>query len=88
SGRDDPVGALGERLGIASPERIEGFDVSHASGTAVVGSNVCFVGGSAETSDYRRKKLTDRNDDYANMRELIRWRAERAVERRDDRPDP
>lgn len=87
-GRDDPVGALGERLGIASPERIEGFDVSHASGTAVVGSNVCFVGGSAETSDYRRKKLTDRNDDYANMRELIRWRAERATEGRDDRPDP
>ncbi|WP_435073831.1 excinuclease ABC subunit C [Halorubrum sp. HHNYT27] len=87
-GRDDPVGALGERLGISRPERIEGFDVSHAQGTAVVGSDVCFVGGSAETADYRRKKLTDRNDDYANMRELIRWRAERAVEGRDDRPDP
>jgi len=87
-GRDDPVGALGDRLGIDRPERIEGFDVSHAQGTAVVGSDVCFVGGSAETADYRRKKLTDRNDDYANMRELIRWRAERAVEGRDDRPDP
>ncbi|EMA60476.1 excinuclease ABC subunit C [Halorubrum distributum JCM 13561] len=87
-GRDDPVGALGERLGIDRPERIEGFDVSHAQGTAVVGSDVCFVDGSAETADYRRKKLTERNDDYANMRELIRWRAERAVEGRDDRPDP
>ena len=87
-GRDDPVGALGERLGIDRPARIEGFDVSHAQGTAVVGSDVCFVDGSAETADYRRKKLTDRNDDYANMRELIRWRAERAVEGRDDRPDP
>ncbi|MDZ5810678.1 excinuclease ABC subunit C [Halorubrum sp. AD140] len=87
-GRDDPVGALGDRLGIDRPVRIEGFDVSHAQGTAVVGSNVCFVDGSAETADYRRKKLTDRNDDYANMRELIRWRAERAVEGRDDRPDP
>ena len=87
-GRDDPVGALGERLGIGRPARIEGFDVSHAQGTAVVGSDVCFVDGSAETADYRRKKLTDRNDDYANMRELIRWRAERAVEGRDDRPDP
>ena len=87
-GRDDPVGALGDRLGIAPPARIEGFDVSHASGTAVVGSDVCFVDGSAETADYRRKKLTDRNDDYANMRELIRWRADRAVEGRDDRPDP
>jgi len=87
-GRDDPVGALGERLGIDRPARIEGFDVSHAQGTAVVGSDVCFVDGSAETADYRRKKLTERNDDYANMRELIRWRAERAVEGRDDRPDP
>ena len=87
-GRDDPVGALGDRLGIDRPERIEGFDVSHAQGTAVVGSDVCFVDGSAETAGYRRKKLTDRNDDYANMRELIRWRAERAVEGRDDRPDP
>ncbi|MFW6000314.1 MAG: excinuclease ABC subunit C, partial [Halorubrum sp.] len=87
-GRDDPVGALGDRLGIARPDRIEGFDVSHAQGTAVVGSDVCFVDGSAETADYRRKKLTDRNDDYANMRELIRWRAERALEDRDDRPDP
>ena len=87
-GRDDPVGALGERLGIDRPARIEGFDVSHAQGTAVVGSNVCFVDGSAETSDYRRKKLTERNDDYANMRELVRWRAERAVAGADDRPDP
>ena len=87
-GRDDPVGALGERLGIDRPARIEGFDVSHAQGTAVVGSNVCFVDGSAETSDYRRKKLTERNDDYANMRELVRWRADRAVAGTDDRPDP
>jgi excinuclease ABC subunit C len=87
-GRDDPVGALADRLGIDRPSRIEGFDVSHASGTAVVGSNVSFVDGSARTSEYRRKKLTDRNDDYANMRELVRWRATRAVEDRDDRPDP
>ena len=87
-GRDDPAGALGDRLGIARPDRIEGFDVSHAQGTAVVGSDVCFVDGSAETADYRRKKLTERNDDYANMRELIRWRAERAVAGEDDRPDP
>ena len=87
-GRDDPAGALGDRLGIARPDRIEGFDVSHAQGTAVVGSDVCFVDGSAETADYRRKKLTDRNDDYANMRELIRWRAERALAGEDDRPDP
>ena len=84
----DPLAALGEALGIDRPGRIEGFDVSHSQGKAVVGSNVCFVDGSAETGDYRRKRLTDRNDDYANMRELIEWRANRAMEDRDDRSDP
>ncbi|MBX0324227.1 excinuclease ABC subunit C [Halomicroarcula sp. F13] len=87
-GADDAVGALADVLGIDRPRRIEGFDVSHAQGKSVVGSNVTVVDGGAEKSDYRRKKLTERNDDYANMRELIRWRAERAVSGRDDRPDP
>jgi excinuclease ABC subunit C len=88
AGRDDELGALADALGIPRPARIEGFDVSHAGGSDVVGSDVCFVDGREETSDYRRKKLDDENDDYANMRRLIRWRAERAVEGRDDRPDP
>ena len=87
-GRDDEVGTLADALGIARPERIEGFDVSHAQGKAVVGSDVCFVGGDSEKSDYRRKKLDETNDDYANMRELVRWRAERAADGTDDRPDP
>ena len=86
--KGDPLAALGEAFGIDRPRRIEGFDVSHSQGKAVVGSNVCFVDGSAETADYRRKKLPDRNDDYANMHELIAWRATRALEGRDDRPDP
>ena len=85
---DDELAALADALGLDTVERIEGFDVSHSGGTAVVGSDVCFVDGSAETAAYRRKKLADRNDDYANMRDLVRWRAERAVEGRDDRPDP
>jgi len=86
---DDAAARLADALGLDTPpERIEGFDVSHAGGRAVVGSNVCFVDGSASKADYRRKKLTERNDDYANMRELIRWRAARAVDGTDDRPDP
>ncbi|MFC7076585.1 excinuclease ABC subunit C [Haloarcula halophila] len=87
-GADDELGALADALGIDRPDRIEGFDVSHAQGRAVVGSNVSFVDTKAEKADYRRKKLSERNDDYANMRELVRWRATRAVEGRDDRPDP
>jgi excinuclease ABC subunit C len=88
TGGTDELDALAAALGLDSIERIEGFDVSHSGGTAVVGSDVCFVDGSAQTAAYRRKKLPDRNDDYASMRALVRWRAERAVEGRDDRPDP
>jgi excinuclease ABC subunit C len=88
AGEADAGSALARRLGIDRPERIEGFDVSHAHGKAVVGSDVTFVEGSPEKADYRRKKLEETNDDYANMRKLVRWRAERAVEGRDDRPDP
>ncbi|WP_415378591.1 excinuclease ABC subunit C [Halosimplex sp. TS25] len=87
--RDDEGRALADALGLdARVNRIEGFDVSHAQGKAAVGSDVTFVDGSPEKSDYRRKKLDDENDDYANMRSLVRWRADRAVEGRDDRPDP
>ncbi|MFB6205307.1 MAG: excinuclease ABC subunit C [Haloglomus sp.] len=88
-GGRDGLAALRDALSLdRRPRRIEGFDVSHASGKAVVGSNVAFVDGDAATSEYRRKRLTDENDDYANMRRLVAWRAERAVEGRDDRPAP
>lgn len=88
AGEVDAANVLSRRLDIDRPERIEGFDVSHAHGKAVVGSDVTFVDGSPAKADYRRKKLGEINDDYANMRELVRWRGKRAVEGRDDRPDP
>ncbi|ELY78576.1 excinuclease ABC subunit C [Natrinema pallidum] len=87
-GRRDECGMLADALEIESARRIEGFDVSHAQGKAAVGSDVTFVDGGTEKSDYRRKKLPDQNDDYDNMRALLEWRASRAVEGRDDRPDP
>ena len=87
--RDDEGRALAEALGLDSRVgRIEGFDVSHAHGNSAVGSDVTFVDSDPEKADYRRKKLDDANDDYANMRSLVRWRADRAVEGRDERPDP
>ena len=87
--RGDEGRALADALSLSGRvERVEGFDVSHAQGTAVVGSDVTFVDGSPEKADYRRKKLEETNDDYASMRALVRWRAQRAVEGRDDRPDP
>jgi excinuclease ABC subunit C len=87
-GRDE-LAALRDALSLdRRPRRIEGFDVSHAQGKAVVGSDITFVDGEADKSGYRRKRLSDENDDYANMRRLVVWRAERAVEGRDDRPNP
>jgi excinuclease ABC subunit C len=85
---DHGVTALVDALDLEAADRIEGFDVSHAGGRDVVGSDVCFVDGHAHKPGYRRKKLDETNDDYANMRSLVRWRAARAVEGRDDRPDP
>ncbi|QSG07665.1 excinuclease ABC subunit C [Halapricum desulfuricans] len=87
-GDRDETAALADALGLDRAERIEGFDVSHAQGRSAVGSDVTFVDGSPEKAAYRRKRLPDRNDDYANMRSLVRWRAERAIEGRDDRADP
>ena len=87
-GDSDGSTELARRLGAGRIDRIEGFDVSHTDGRSVVGSNVVFTGGSPRKEAYRRKKLDETNDDYANMRTLLRWRAERALEGRDDRPDP
>ena len=87
-GRTDGTARLAAALGLDDLDRIEGFDVSHSQGRAVVGSNVTFAGGSPHKPGYRRKKLVEENDDYANMRALVRWRAQRAVEGRDDREDP
>ncbi|WP_114576799.1 excinuclease ABC subunit C [Saliphagus sp. LR7] len=87
-GGRDACAMLADALGLDSAARIEGFDVSHAHGASAVGSDVAFEDGSADKSGYRRKKLTDANDDYANMKTLLEWRATRAVEGRDDRPDP
>lgn len=84
----DETRALADTLGIEAASRIEGFDVSHAHGKSVVGSNVTFVDGTPEKSGYRRKRLEDENDEYENMRRLLEWRTSRAVDGRDDRPDP
>ena len=87
-GRPDGTTRLAPALGLDGARRVEGFDVSHAGGKAVVGSNVVFVEGAPRKADYRRRKLPETNNDYANMQALVGWRAERAVEGRDDRPRP
>jgi len=75
---------LQEALGLVeAPLRIECYDISHLSGTGVVGSMVVFEDGLPRKSEYRRFKLTtDTNDDFAAMREVIRRRFTRLVEER------
>lgn len=61
------------------PRRIEGYDISHQSGTNVVGSMVVFVNGASDRSEYRKFKLrSQRNDDTANLREVIERRLKHA----------
>lgn len=57
------------------PRRIEGYDISHQSGTNVVGSMVVFTNGASDRSEYRKFKLRNqKNDDTANLREVIERR--------------
>ncbi len=70
---------LQDALGLdEAPLRIECYDISHLSGTEVVGSMVVFEDGLPKKSDYRRFKLSrDANDDYAAMREVLGRRFKR-----------
>lgn len=57
------------------PKRIEGYDISHQSGTNAVGSMVVFANGASDRSEYRKFKLrVQQNDDTASLREIIERR--------------
>lgn len=53
------------------PVRIEGYDISHMSGKNVVASMVVFTNGVSDRAQYRKFKTAERNDDYANMFEVV-----------------
>jgi excinuclease ABC subunit C len=56
----------------AYPRRIEGYDISHMSGTDVVASMVVFTNGVSNKAQYRKfKTKTNKNDDFYNMHETI-----------------
>ncbi len=55
-----------------SPARIEGYDISHLGGKNVVASMVVFTNGTSDRTEYRKFKMSQqKNDDYANMYEVI-----------------
>lgn len=52
--------------------RIEGYDISHMSGTDVVASMVVFTNGAADKANYRKfKSRIPGNDDFEHMREAM-----------------
>jgi excinuclease ABC subunit C len=71
--RDPGIRAVKQLFGLkAEPYRIEGFDVSHLSGTNVVASMTVFINGLPSRPDYRRFKMrVDQNNDVIAMGEVL-----------------
>lgn len=70
--KDKGLSGLGNLLGIEPPKRIEGYDISHMSGTDNVASMVVFRSGMPEKSAYRKFKMRLKgNNDFAHMNEAI-----------------
>ncbi len=71
--KDRALQDLQELLALPkTPSRIEGYDISHMSGTNVVASMVVFTNGVSDRSQYRKfKTRVEHNDDFFNMNETI-----------------
>lgn len=71
--KDHALSELVALLGLQKfPDRIEGYDISHMSGTDVVASMVVFTNGVSNRQEYRKfKTRKDQNNDFANMHETI-----------------
>jgi excinuclease ABC subunit C len=71
------------------PEVIECFDISHLSGTSMVGSMVQFRNGVPEKRNYRRFKIKtiEGIDDPASIAEIVKRRYHRLLEENTDLPD-
>ena len=71
------------------PEVIECFDISHLSGTSMVGSMVQFRNGAPDKKNYRRFKIRtiEGIDDLASIAEIVKRRYHRLLEENTDLPD-
>lgn len=74
--KDHALSDLSAVLGITKAlRRIEGYDISHMSGTDTVASMVVFTNGVSDKQEYRKFKMRiPGNDDFAHMREVIERR--------------
>ncbi len=71
--KDQGLVELNQIFGMKDiPRRIEGYDISHMSGTDNVASMVVFISGVPNKTAYRKFKLRlPGNDDFAHMHEAI-----------------
>jgi len=81
---------LQANLGLPeAPEVIECFDISHLSGTAMVGSMVQFRNGVPDKKNYRRFRIktVEGIDDFASIAEIVRRRYDRLIKEDAGMPD-
>jgi excinuclease ABC subunit C len=85
--KDRALAGLQELLGLPNaPRRIEGYDISHMSGTNNVASMVVATNGLADKAQYRKFKMQiPGNNDFAHMHEVI---SRRFSGRHNDWPTP
>ena len=70
--KDQALSDLTKLLGLKKiPNRIEGYDISHMSGTNVVASMVVFTNGVSDRAEYRKFKVSEKNNDFENMAQVI-----------------
>ena len=72
-----------------APHVIECFDISHLSGTSMVGSMVQFRDGAPDKKNYRRFKIrtVEGIDDFASIAEVVRRRYQRLYQEDAEMPD-
>jgi len=71
--KDQALSGLMDLLKLQDiPRRIEGYDISHQSGTNNVASMVVFSNGLPDKTEYKKFKMhLQGNDDFGHMREVI-----------------
>lgn len=71
--KDRALSQISELLCLSViPRRIEGYDISHMSGTNVVASMVVFTNGTSDRAEYRKFKMTKQaNDDTGNIYDTV-----------------
>ncbi|MBL7155902.1 MAG: excinuclease ABC subunit UvrC [Candidatus Omnitrophica bacterium] len=87
---DKEISHLKEVLDLSVlPARIEAFDISDMRGKEAVGSMVSFFSARAQKDEYRRFRIKDVSgiNDYGCLREVIRRRYKRILEKRGNFPD-